>query len=165
MGDQFCDPSSPSYPKWSVFDALMWKLAPERFGGGRPRLEAFKDAWIVYNKMRIVSEAKGGSIPADMLGCVAYNEVGGDPPFVKRDVVLPTRQFDWSGPDWVSRHLTITKPPGYTSEGAVKIQLRIAARQMNLDGDRLTYEQQNALTQCLELTFLTSASSRDCCMI
>src|SRR5215470_8361068 len=150
MDDQLCDPSSPSYPKWSVVDALMYRLAPERFGGGKAHLTEYKEAWIVYNKMRIISEAVSASIPADLLGCVAYNEVGGDPPFVKRDIVLPLRQFDWSGPDWVDRHLTITKPPQNTSEGAVKIQLRVAARQLKLDGNRLSFKQQDALTQCLE---------------
>ena len=151
MADLTCDPSSPSYPKWTVYDALMWKIAPEKLGGGRPRLDAYKDGWIAYNKARILDAAKSHAIPADLLGCVAYNEVGGDPPFVKRDIVLPLRQFDWSGPDWVDRHLTIFPRPSATSEGAIKIQLRAAARQLGLDPDRLSYSQQNTMTRCLEV--------------
>ena len=81
---------------------------------------------------------------------------------MKRDIVLPTRQFDWSGPAWVSRHLTITRPPTHTSEGAVKIQLRVAARQLGLDAQELSYRQQNELTRCLETDALISRWSRNC---
>ena len=76
MTDTYCPATATAYPKWSLYDALLWKLAPEGFGGGRVRLEAYKDAWIVYNQDRILREAKKYAIPADLLGCVAYNEVG-----------------------------------------------------------------------------------------
>ena len=150
MANPYCNPNSDSYPKWSFYDALMWGMGFEGMHGGRPRLEAYKDAWIVYNKQRIIDAAKANAIPVDLLACVAYNEVGGDPPFVKRNIVLPIRQFDYSGPDWMRKYLTLTKPPTYTSEGAIKIQLRVAAEVLGIDPASLRYAQQNALTECLE---------------
>lgn len=149
MSDELCDLSVPNQRKWSGWDAILWKFWPERWGGGVLRLIEFKDAWIVYNRERIVTTAKDAAIPADLLGGVAYAEVGGMPDFVKRDVMLPLRQFDWSGPGWVDRHLTVTKAPALTSVGSLAIQLGEAVRYTSLSS-RMTDAQQSALARCLE---------------
>jgi len=147
----FCNPGAASYPKWSGFDAIWWKFGPEALGGGRPTLMRYKAGWIVFNKTEILAAARDNRIPADLLGCVAFNEVGGDPPFIKRSVVLPLRQFDWSCSDWgTDLCKPITKPPAATSEGAIKIQLRIAASVIGYNPKSLDSKQQNALTECLE---------------
>src|SRR5262249_19698792 len=99
----------------------------------------YKLQWITYNRKRILHAANANLIPPDFLGCVIFNEVGGDPPWVKRSLVLPARQW-----------LPFMKSPMATSEGAVKIQLGVALSVINYDGPKLTRQQQNDLTDCLE---------------
>jgi len=142
-GNEFCTLDGESYPKWSVLNAARWKLTPNWgwFPGdsGREQLLGYKRAWISYNRKRIVEAATANRIPADFLGCVIFNEVGGDPPWVKHDVVLHVRQYvPW------------TKSPMVTSEGAIKIQLEVALSAMDYRGPVLSREQQSDLTSCLE---------------
>jgi len=118
-----CDPKSPSYPKWKPFDLLMWKIWPDRFGGGNKYLFTYKDSWVTYNRLRIISAAKQAGISADLLAGTAWVEVGGDPDFVDMPAYLH-REFDWSGPGWVDRHLTISSKPELTSFGPISIQAR-----------------------------------------
>lgn len=136
------------YPKFTVFDAVCWKLLPTKWGCGDEYLWSFKYSWIRHNKDNIKEAAASNHIPALLLAGVALVEVGGkdftDWP------VFNIRSFDWSGPAWVDRHLTITKNPGYTSMGAVSIQLRRAAETMGLDSSRLTQQQLNTLAIALQ---------------
>jgi hypothetical protein len=148
-GREFCAPDNANYPKWSSMDAFIWKLWPQRFGGGFPHLSDYKDAWVLYNRQRIVAVAKKHGIPPVLLGSVAWAEVGGKPDGSKRPA-FALRSFDWSGPDWIDRNLTITKPPGETSFGAVSIQLRAAARELGLDPGSLNHEEELRLVSCLE---------------
>lgn len=150
MADAICDPTSPSYPKWTAFDAVMWKLMPESRGGGTVRLFNYKDAWVKYNAARIKSAAAAQSIPPLLLACVAWNEAGGMPDFVKGDIVFQVRSFDWSGPDWVDKHMTITRNPALTSFGGIAMQLRVAAHELGLDATTMSYSEQSKLGQCLE---------------
>jgi hypothetical protein len=141
--NKFCSPDQDSYPKWTVFDAMAWKVTPNipqlGLDGGRARILEYKRAWIVHNRLRIMGAAETNHIPADLLGCVIFNEVGGDPPWFKRNVVLAARQ-----------NLFWTKPPQLTSEGAIKIQLRAALSAIGYDGPPLTHSEQDQLTRCLE---------------
>ena len=145
MGDsnEFCFLDGSNGPKWSIFNALSWKLIPDwqwlHLGGGQAQLMAYKRAWITYNRSRIIHAAWSNQIPADLLGCVIFNEVGGDPPWIKRNVVLPARQ-----------HLYWAKPPMQTSEGAIKMQLQAALSALGQGDRQLSHAQQNELTACLE---------------
>lgn len=144
-----CDPSSPSYPKWTPFDILIWKIWPDRLGGGKEYLFAYKDSWVAYNRLRIISAANQVGIPADLLAGTAWEELGGDPDFVDMPAYL-NREFDWSGPEWVDRHLTITSRPELTSFGSISMQLRNAAREMNMDTGAMEFKRRLNLAQCLE---------------
>lgn len=148
-GREFCAPDNANYPKWSSLDAFMWKMWPQRFGGGFPHLSDYKDAWVLYNRLRIVAVARKNKIPPVLLASVAWAEVGGKPDESKRPA-FALRTFDWSGPGWIDRNLTITKPPGETSFGAVSIQFRAAVRELGIDADSLSYEEELRLVSCLE---------------
>jgi hypothetical protein len=150
MADEFCDPGTPGYPKWTALDAMEWKLLPDTFGGGSVHLFDYKDAWVKYNRNRIKMAAASRLIPPLLLGSVAWAEAGGMPDFVKGDVVFPLRSFDWSGPHWVDRYLTITSPPGKTSFGEISIELRVAARELGITLSMLPYSKQQDLARCLE---------------
>lgn len=145
MGDrnEFCSLDGNNSPKWSVFNALAWKLTPDwqwlHLDGGQAQLMGYKRAWITYNRSRILSAARSNLIPGDFLGCVILNEVGGDPPWIKRNLVMPARQY-----------LFWTKPPMQTSEGAIKMQLQAALSVLGHSGKELSWKQQNELTACLE---------------
>lgn len=148
--DEFCEPGTPSYPKWTAWDAIMWKLAPDSWTGGLARLFSYKDAWVRYNGKLIRQASSDNKIPTILLAGVAWAEAGGMPDFVKGDVVFPLRSFVWSGPDWVDRHLTITAPPGKTSFGTISMQLRVAAHIVGVDLTTLSYSRQIELSRCLE---------------
>ena len=40
-----------------LLDIFWWKVVPERWGGGRPHIQAYKDDWVRFNKLTILSEA------------------------------------------------------------------------------------------------------------
>lgn len=52
-------------------------------------------------------------------------EYGGDPQCLDY-LAYFGRSFDWSGPDWVDKHLTCTRNPQLTSFGNISIQVRRA---------------------------------------
>lgn len=128
---------------------LRWKAWPERLGGGRAFIQQWKDAWVRHNYSQIRAVALRYGLPADVLAGVCWIEVGGDPMLIDR-VAFEVRTFDWSGPEWVDRHLTVTHPPGRTSFGAVSIQLRTAAQTLGMNPQTTTQEQLRALATCLE---------------
>lgn len=148
MADFTCNESSNS-PIWGASNLLAWKLLPERAGGGIPYIQRFKDAWVRHNKGQIVSAAAQYRFPAELLAGVCWIEVGGDPSFVDR-LAFAVRAFDWSGPGWVDRHLTVTNHPSKTSFGAVSIQLRTAAQTLGLDPAQMSSSQLSDLAACLE---------------
>jgi len=149
VANEFCEPGTTGYPKWTTVDAMSWKLAPEWAGGGAPRLFAYKDGWIKYNAKTIKAAAARHNIPPILLASVAWAEAGGMPDFVD-DVAFSVRSFDWSGPDWIDKHLTITSTPAKTSFGSVSMQLRVAARELGVDPETLSYSRQHDLAVCLE---------------
>lgn len=136
-------------PKWGVIDFLRWKLIPERAGGGWAYIRAFKDGWVKHNRATIKTAASANRIPPELLAATAWIEVAGDPTFVDR-LAFEVRTFDWSGPDWIDKHLTITKEPSKTSFGPVSMQLRTAAETMGLDSSRLSGEQLRDLANRLQ---------------
>ena len=148
MTDFVCDKSNNS-PTWGLTDIFVWKILPKRFGGGIPYIQNFKDAWVRHNKRQIISSAFDHQFPPELLAGVAWIEVGGDPNFIDR-VAYEVRTFDWCGPDWVDKYLTITKHPSKTSFGSVSIQLSTAARTLGLDASTLTTSELRELSSCLE---------------
>lgn len=139
-----CAPGDPSYPKWSLFNALTWKL-----GGGSPYLNKYKDGWIIFNRRAIISAATKHKIPSLLLASVAWSEVGGKPDGWK-DHAYNLRSFDWSGPNWVDRNLTVTKTPLETSFGAVSIQLRAVAKELGVNPATLSYGDGLRIISCLK---------------
>ncbi len=143
-----CNASNNS-PRWQVVDLLMWKITPSRFGGGKRYIQKFKNSWVQHNKIYIRSAAVSNSLPVELLAGVCWIEVGGDPDFIDR-VAFEVRAFDWSGPDIIDKHLTMTSPPEKTSFGSVSIQLRTAVKTLGLDISRMTTAQIRTLVHCLE---------------
>lgn len=148
MTDFSCNESNNS-PTWGLVDLFAWKLLPERFGGGIGYIQRFKDAWVQHNKAQIKSAAAQYNMLPELLAGVCWIEVGGDPNFIDR-VAFEVRSFDWSGPEWVDKNLTITKNPIKTSFGSVSIQLRTAAETLGLDPSAMSIIQQRNLATCLQ---------------
>ena len=148
MTDFSCKESNDS-PTWGLVNLFVWKLLPERVGGGIAYIQKFKDAWVQHNKELIKTSASQNKMPAELLAGVCWIEVGGDPDFIDR-VAFEVRSFDWSGPPWVDRNLTITSNPAKTSFGSVSIQLRTAAQTMGLNPAEMSSEQIRGLATCLQ---------------
>jgi hypothetical protein len=148
MSDFICEESNNS-PVWGSVDLAVWKLVPEKFGGGIPYIQNFKNAWVKNNKTTIILSAKENFIPAQLLAGVCWIEVGGDPNFIDR-AAFEIRSFDWSGSEWMDKNMTITSSPQKTSFGAVSMQLRTAAETLGLDPKTMTGEQFRSLANCLQ---------------
>lgn len=141
----YCAPDEVTHPKWTTFDALTWKL-----GGGAPSLNRYKDSWIIFNRQKIINSASKHKISPQLLASVAWIEVGGKPDGWK-DYAFFLRAIDWSGSDWVNRHLTITgKPPLETSFGAVSIQLRAVAEELGMNPATLSLGDSLRIISCLK---------------
>ena len=138
-----------NYPSWTSWDFIRWWVVPAKLGGGRSYLERYKNGWVVYNRERIQAAARNARIPALLLAGVAWNEVGGKPDAMD-SLAFPVRSFDWCGPDWVDRRLTVTKRPELTSMGAVSIQLRVAAQTLGLDISSMSFGERQRLQGALE---------------
>ncbi|QRP64407.1 hypothetical protein I6J77_02795 [Rhodanobacter sp. FDAARGOS 1247] len=148
MTDLAC-PVSNGSPTWGWVDLFAWKLVPERLGGGIPFIQRFKDAWVRHNRKLITSNAAQYAMPAELLAGVCWIEVGGDPDSIDR-VAFDVRSFDWSGPDWIDRHLTVTHHPARTSFGSVSMQLRTASQTLGMDPARMSHAQLSNLADCLQ---------------
>lgn len=143
-----CGPSNNA-PRWGVIDFLAWQVVPPQIGGGRPYIKKFKDAWIRFHKQRIKSSALAYRLPPELLAGVCWIEVGGDPNFIDR-VAFEIRSFDWSGPVFVDKHLTVSNHPTKTSLGSVSMQLRTASQTLGIDVRELSTDQLRDLSKCLE---------------
>lgn len=141
----YCAPEDIAYPKWTTFDALTWKL-----GGGAPSLNKYKDGWVNFNRQRIINAANKYNISPQLLASVAWIEVGGKPDGWK-DYAYFLRAIDWSGSNRANRHLTITgKSPLETSFGAVSIQLRAVAKELDMDPATLSFGDSLRIISCLK---------------
>ncbi len=132
-----------------MIDLFFWKLVPSRFGGGKEYIQKFKDAWVRHNRNRIQVAATQNKLPVELLAGVCWIEVGGDPNIIDR-VAFEVRSFDWSGPPFVDKDLTITKNPSKTSFGSVSIQLRTAAQTLGMDPSEMSSAQLSGLANCLQ---------------
>ena len=136
-------------PKWGVFNLFMWKVWPEKWGGGIPYIQRFKNSWVIYHKDQIKREAAMKGFPAELLAGVCWIEVGGDPHIID-SVAFNVRAFDYSGPDWIDANMTITNRPYRTSFGSVSMQLATAANTLGLDATTMSYGELRDLSNCLE---------------
>ena len=148
MAEIHCPVSNES-PTWDALEFAIWKLVPEKVGGGKIHIQGFKDAWVSHNKNYINSNAGKYQFPPELLAGVCWIEVGGDPSFID-SVAFNVRAFDWSGPDWVDRKMTMTRDPSRTSFGAVSMQLGTAAHAMGLDIKTMSNQQVRGLANCLQ---------------
>jgi len=148
MTEFSCKESNES-PTWGLVDLFAWKLLPQRAGGGIAYIQRLKDAWVQHNKALIKIAATRYRMPPELLAGVCWIEVGGDPNFVD-SVAFEVRSFDWSGPAWVDRNLTITTHPAKTSFGSVSIQLRTAAQTLGLSPSEMSTAQLRNLAHCLQ---------------
>lgn len=136
-------------PKWGFVDLFMWKVIPDRLGGGRRYIQRFKSAWVIHNKLSIRSAAERYKLPVELLAGVCWIEVGGDPNIVDR-IAFEVRALDWIGPGLIDRNFTVTNPPEKTSFGFVSIQLRTAAKTLGIDVKQLNSQQLRHLAKCIE---------------
>jgi hypothetical protein len=129
---------SSNYPAWTVTDEVRSKFTPEWAGGGLEREIAYKDAWIIFNREHIIDSANKYGIPADLLGCIAFTELGGDPRAIKKVVAIfrLSNEVDidkfghpHGAGEW---HNKFFKSSLYTSEGPLKIQLGVAAEELGV---------------------------------
>lgn len=148
MNQLVCNETNKS-PAWGLIDVAIWKLLKDKWGGGIPYIQKFKNGWVKHNKTTIILAAKEAYLPAEFLAGVCWIEVGGDPEFIDR-VAFEVRAFDWSGPKWIDKNLTSTSPPQKTSFGQVSMQLRTAAQTMGLDLTKITDSDYRQLARCLQ---------------
>lgn len=141
-----CSASNGS-PTWDTFDLARWKVVPEKIGGGKAYIQGFKDAWIRHNKLYIKSNSSKFRFPPELLAGVCWIEVGGDPNFID-SIAFSVRAFDWSGPDWMDKHMT--NHPSKTSFGAVSMQLGTAAAALGMDAKTMSTQQLSVLATCLQ---------------
>ncbi len=113
--------------KWTAGDILNWQTF-----GGEEFIHNEKLGFINNYKDVIKDAAEKYDIPPLLLAGVAYVEYGGKP-MIADDVAYSMRSFDWSGPDWVDKNLTITKHPDLTSFGNTSIQVRRAIETLGYD--------------------------------
>ena len=155
--NQFCESeASNSHPKWKLADAIKWKsfLIVGKFAKLKHRQKNFllfkyKDSWVLYNKARIIAAAKASKIPVDLLAGVAWIEAGGMPDFID-GIAHDVRSYDWSGPEFVDKYLTVTHHPLRTSVGSISIQLGNVFKLLGIKPDDVTTKQRNEMIKCLE---------------
>lgn len=140
---------SDNFRPWGITDLFAWKLVPEKLGGGIPYIQKFKDAWVSHNKAHIIKSAAAYNLPPELLAGVCWIEVGGDPSFID-GIAFEVRSFDWSGPQWIDEHMTITNQPAKTSFGPVSMQLRTAAETLGFDPAKMRYSELKKLASCLQ---------------
>lgn len=140
--NRFCDITKVKFRKWDEIDVLYWKFGRdnEKKQNGEYYLNAYKDAYVGFNKNKIISNANAIGIPPDLLGGVAWIESGGKPESSKL-YVFETRRMMGATHSFQS--------PGKTSFGSVAMQIDVAARMLGLDPSELSTRDQLELSNCL----------------
>lgn len=138
--NKFCDIRQAGFRKWDEIDALFWRLNksnPER-KSGEYYLNAYKDAYVEYNKDKIIRYAHQAGILPELLGGVAWIESGGMPEEYKFQIFEAKRALGLKA-----------SPEDKTSFGSVAMQIQVAARTLGLDPYTLTTRDQLELASCL----------------
>lgn len=138
--NKFCDIRQAGFRKWEEIDALLWKLTrnnPER-KSGEYFLNAYKDAYVEYNKDKIIKYSYQAGILPELLGGVAWIESGGMPEEYKFQIFEAKRMLRLK-----------SYPADRTSFGSVAMQIQVAARTLGFDPHTLTTRDQLELASCL----------------
>ena len=128
---------------------MIWKVLPSWLGGDPDLLRNYKDTWVRTHRALIKSFSAEYGLPPELLGGVAWIEVGGKP-YSSKLVVYWFRQFAHMA-DPVVGQVTAVRKPEFTSMGPVAIQLRRAAEAMGVEFDALTPKDQERLVDCLQI--------------
>jgi hypothetical protein len=144
---KFSDPDA-SKVEWTTGDVLKWKCG-STCGGGNEYLFKRKAQFISHYRNVLKDAAAKYDIPEFLLAGVAFAEFGGDPMWID-DVADGVRSFDWSGPDWVDRNMTMTKDPNLTSFGNISIQVRRTAEELGYDVKNMSSDERSALIASLK---------------
>lgn len=141
---EFCNISDKgnSSPKWTNFDFMMRHVIPEFMGGGIPYARKFKTAFVIHNRLTIISAANTNRLPPELVAGVAWIESGGKP-------------NDWKGSIYnfrLFKDLIYSggKPADRTSFGFMSMQVHAAAETLGIDPNTLGTEKQIQLIHCLE---------------
>lgn len=131
--------------EWSAARTVAWRAGD---AAHRDRyIHAFKRQWVHGYRQVITEAAAQNRLPDVLVGGVAYNEVGGDPPIID-DLAYAVRSLDHAA-DPVLEPFTVTRRPGLTSFGDVSMQVRRAAETLGYEPERLTPEQNAAIRASL----------------
>lgn len=118
--NEFCDITRLKFKKWDEVDFLLWYLSTKvaKLQVGWDYLYAYKDAYVVFNKNKIINNANNIGIPAELLGGVAWIEAGGKPESIKVHVYESRRMLNSN---------IYPTFQGKTSFGSVAMQIDVAA--------------------------------------
>jgi hypothetical protein len=138
---------------WDWEDTRRWDQQPGE-------LDQFKQQWITHNKEAIKAAAEKYGVPADLMGAVAYEEIGGSP--LSYDEKVFARRDTW--PTWLldayDGGRAASLPPDYTSMGAIDMQVRRAADTLGYDAAALTEPQRteimNSMRDAREQIFIAT---------
>ena len=144
---KFSDPDA-SKVEWTTGDVVKWKCGGI-CGGGNDYLFKRKVQFTTHYRNVLKDAAAKYDIPEFLLAGVAFSEFGGDPMWID-DVADGVRSFDWSGPNWVDRNLTMTKDPNLTSFGNISIQVRRTAEELGYDVKNMSSAERNSLIASLK---------------
>lgn len=125
---------------WNASDSARWNI-----GVGETE-EEFKLHWLRDNREVIKAAAHQYGLPADVLGGIAYKEVGGKP-------LGLDSAADWSRhhlPDWVRDGTRLEGPPDQTSYGPLAVQAGRAAEALGYDPESLSEQQRQEIVTSLE---------------
>jgi len=124
----------PPDSTWSFDDLVRWQ-----FQRGNGYLFTLKAMWVRDYRSTIKRSAAANDLPARLIGGVAFQEVGGDPSWVD-DIAYRLRSLG----------LSRSKPPLFTSFGAISIQLRRAAETFGRDPKTLSESDYEMLIEALK---------------
>ncbi|EPM2892795.1 hypothetical protein ACVCH5_001124 [Escherichia coli] len=150
--NSYCTIPQTKFRKWDEMDVLLWKLGKNdsRRRSGVYYLNAYKDAYVQYNRDKIIKHAYAAGIRPELLGGVAWIESGGMPENYKFQIYETKRMIG-----------LLDMPENKTSFGSMGIQIRTAAITLGLDPSELTTRNQLELATCLmedDFTFQIAAT-------
>jgi hypothetical protein len=143
---------------WDWDDKERWDQRPHE-------LNAFREQWITHNKEVIKAAAEKYGVPADLVGAVAYEEIGGSP--LSYDETVRSRRENWPTAllDLHDGGRAASLPPDYTSMGAIDMQIRRAADTLGYDATALTEPQRteilNSMRDAREQVFIATKHLAD----
>ena len=130
---------------WNTLDFVRREMSPD---GHEFRMKKRRKFIEKYSKV-IEDAANEFDIPVFLMAGVVFNEYSGKPESTD-NIAYFIRGIDWSGPDWIDEHLTITKNPDVTSFGHVSMQIRRAAETLGMDSENMSYKEKAEIIELLK---------------